>query len=70
MCGYSFASSIKNQKSQDMKDQNQAVGYTLTAGKFQWDIAPGKTITAWGFNNQIPAPVLKAKGGDTHKSQK
>ena len=48
-----------------MKHQNQTVEYTLTASKFQWDIAPGKTITAWGFNNQIPAPVLKAKVGDT-----
>ena len=48
-----------------MKHQNQTVEYTLTANKFQWDIAPGKTITAWGFNNQIPAPVLKAKVGDT-----
>ena len=47
-----------------MKHQNQNVEYNLTASKFQWDIAPGKTITAWGFNNQIPAPVLKARVGD------
>ena len=48
-----------------MIHQNQTVEYDLTASKFQWDIAPAKTITAWGFNNQIPAPTLKAKVGDT-----
>jgi FtsP/CotA-like multicopper oxidase with cupredoxin domain len=48
-----------------MKHQNQPVEYNLTASKFQWDIAPGKTISAWGFNQQIPAPTLKAKVGDT-----
>ncbi|HET6722412.1 MAG TPA: multicopper oxidase family protein [Chitinophagaceae bacterium] len=48
-----------------MKLQNQTVEYNLTASKFQWDTAPGKTITAWGFNNQIPAPTLKARVGDT-----
>jgi len=48
-----------------MKQQTQTVEYNLTASKFQWDIAPGKTITAWGFNNQIPAPALKGKVGDT-----
>ena len=48
-----------------MKHQNQTVEFNLTASKFPWDIAPGKTITAWGFNNQIPAPVLRADIGDT-----
>ena len=48
-----------------MKRQTQTVEYNLTASKFQWDIAPGKTITAWGFNKQVPAPTLKAKIGDT-----
>lgn len=48
-----------------MQQQNKIVEYNLTASEFNWEIKPGKTITAWGFNNQVPGPVLKAKKGDT-----
>lgn len=47
-----------------MKQDNQIVEYNLTASEFNWEIKPGKIITAWGFNNQVPGPVLKAKIGD------
>jgi FtsP/CotA-like multicopper oxidase with cupredoxin domain len=40
------------------------VYYELTASEFDWKISEGKTIKAWGFNNQLPGPVLKAKKGD------
>jgi len=48
-----------------MKENNKVVEYTLTASEFNWEIKPGKIITAWGFNNQVPGPLLKAKKGDT-----
>src|SRR6185503_576831 len=48
-----------------MRHQSQTVVYELTAGKFKWEIAPGKTINAWGLNEQVPGPVLRAKVGDT-----
>lgn len=48
-----------------MKQENKIVEYSLTAGEFNWEIKPGKNITAWGFNNQVPGPVLRAKKGDT-----
>ncbi|TKK71998.1 multicopper oxidase family protein [Ilyomonas limi] len=48
-----------------MKPQNNIVEYTLEASEFNWEIKPGKTIAAWGFNNQVPGPLLKAKQGDT-----
>lgn len=48
-----------------MKNQNKIVEYHLIASEFNWEVKPGKTITAWGFNNQVPGPVLKAKKGDT-----
>lgn len=48
-----------------MKNQNKTVEYNLQAGTFNWEIAPGKTIEAWGFNNQLPGPVLEANAGDT-----
>jgi FtsP/CotA-like multicopper oxidase with cupredoxin domain len=41
------------------------IEYTLEASEFNWEIAPGKSIQAWGFNNQVPGPLLKAKQGDT-----
>lgn len=43
----------------------KTVRYDLTAGVFNWEIAPGKSIEAWGYNAQVPGPVLKARRGDT-----
>jgi FtsP/CotA-like multicopper oxidase with cupredoxin domain len=48
-----------------MEKQTKVVEYNLEASEFNWDIAPGKTIEAWGFNKQLPGPVLKANVGDT-----
>lgn len=48
-----------------MNTQNKTVEYNLEASEFQWDLAPGKTISAWGFNGQVPGPVLRASKGDT-----
>lgn len=43
----------------NMKKENKVVEYDLHAGKFNWEIAPGKTIEAWGFNKQLPGPSWK-----------
>ncbi len=48
-----------------MKKQSEIVTYHLKASEFQWEIEPGKFIAAWGFNNQVPGPVLRASKGDT-----
>lgn len=48
-----------------MKNQPKEVVYNLEASAFSWDIAPGKTIEAWGFNKQLPGPELRANVGDT-----
>lgn len=48
-----------------MNNQNKTVVYELEAGEFQWELAPGKNITAWGFNGQVPGPQLRANKGDT-----
>jgi len=39
--------------------------YQLTASEFNWEVSGNKTIKAWGFNNSIPGPVLRAKKGET-----
>ena len=49
----------------NMKKENKVVEYDLQADRFNWEIAPGKIVEAWGFNNQLPGPVLEANAGDT-----
>lgn len=40
------------------------VTYDLQASEFAWNLSENRTITALGFNNQLPGPVLKANKGD------
>lgn len=44
---------------------NRVVEYDLRASTFNWEIGPGKSVPAWGFNEQLPGPVLRANVGDT-----
>jgi len=39
--------------------------YELTATEFDWKLSETKTVKAWGFNERVPGPVIKAKKGDT-----
>jgi FtsP/CotA-like multicopper oxidase with cupredoxin domain len=39
--------------------------YELTASRFDWKLSDTKIIKAWGFNESVPGPVLRAKKGDT-----
>jgi len=48
-----------------MKSQPTIRKYELEATAFDWEIAPGKTIKAFGFNHQVPGPSLQANLGDT-----
>ena len=48
-----------------MNQENKIVEYNLTASEFNWVTKLGKIVPVWGFNYQIPGPVLKAKKGDT-----
>ncbi len=47
-----------------MQQQMKPIEFRLEASSFNWEIAPGKIIEAWGFNNQLPGPVLRVKKGD------
>ena len=38
--------------------------YELTASEFEWKLSETKTIKAWGFNESVPGPVIKARKGD------
>lgn len=46
-----------------MKTNTQT--YELIASEFDWNISENKTVKAWGFNNRVPGPIIKAKKGDT-----
>jgi len=48
-----------------MRNESKVVEYLLEATEFNWEIAAGKTVMAWGFNNQLPGPIIKAQKGET-----
>lgn len=39
------------------------VRYRLEATEIAWEIAPGRVVRGYGFNGQVPGPVLEAKQG-------
>lgn len=48
-----------------MNTEPQTVIYDLEARSFDWEISSGNIIEAWGYNEQVPGPVLTARQGDT-----
>ncbi len=38
--------------------------FTLTASVFPWQLYPGKIINVWGYNQQVPGPLIRVKEGD------
>lgn len=49
---------------QPIKTQNSTQFYQLTASAFGWSISETKTVRAWGFNESLPGPVIRANKGD------
>jgi hypothetical protein len=44
-------------------DEQEVVRYRLEASEIDWEIAPGRKVRGYGFNGQVPGPVLEAKQG-------
>lgn len=44
--------------------RNGVKEFTLSAEPIRWEYAKGKTITAWGYNGQIPGPEIRVQEGD------
>jgi FtsP/CotA-like multicopper oxidase with cupredoxin domain len=44
-------------------DGGEVVRYRLEASEVEWEIAPGRSVRGYGFNGQVPGPVLEAKQG-------
>jgi uncharacterized cupredoxin-like copper-binding protein len=38
--------------------------WELTASVFQWETEPGTFVEAWGYNEMVPGPELRAEVGD------
>jgi FtsP/CotA-like multicopper oxidase with cupredoxin domain len=44
-------------------DGTEVVRYRLEASEIEWELAPGRTVRGYGFNGQVPGPVLEARQG-------
>jgi manganese oxidase len=38
--------------------------YELTAEEIQWEVEPGRKVTAWAYNGQVPGPQIRVREGD------
>lgn len=38
--------------------------FRLVAERFEWERAPGDVVEAWGYNGQVPGPVIRTDVGD------
>lgn len=45
-------------------EEPQVREFTLTASEFAWEIQPGTTVRAWGYNGQVPGPEIRVRAGD------
>ncbi len=52
-----------NQLMQPRLDNGVKV-YELTASEVQWEVEPGRRVTAWAYNGQVPGPQIRVREGD------
>ena len=45
-------------------DEPQPREFTMTAQEFEWELMPGTTVRAWGYDGQVPGPELRVREGD------
>jgi plastocyanin len=50
---------------QEASPEPQLREYVLTASEFDWELMPGETVRAWGYNGQLPGPEIRVREGDT-----
>src|SRR5262252_10048227 len=43
----------------------KTVAVKLEAAETEWEIAPGHVVPGYGFNGQVPGPIIEADAGDT-----
>jgi len=63
-CGTKSATTFASDRAfTDVAGIAPAIRYRLEASEIEWEIAPGRTVRGYGFNGQVPGPVLEAKQG-------
>ncbi|HEX5435801.1 MAG TPA: multicopper oxidase family protein [Gemmatimonadaceae bacterium] len=40
------------------------VSMEMAAGETEWEFIPGRRTRAWGYNQQVPGPIIEARAGD------
>lgn len=45
-------------------DAQGVAHYTLTASAFDWQPYPGRIVHVWGYNHQVPGPLLRWRVGE------
>ena len=38
--------------------------FDITAAQMRWETAPGQTVEAWAYNEQVPGPQIRVREGD------
>ncbi len=58
-----FASPQSDEQPSPAVNGEAVIRYRLEASEIEWEIARGRTVRGYGFNGQVPGPVLEAKQG-------
>jgi len=62
-CGPSPSKQPASEYRSAASESGDVVRHRLEAAEIEWEIAPGRTVRGYGFNGQVPGPVLEAKQG-------
>jgi FtsP/CotA-like multicopper oxidase with cupredoxin domain len=62
-CGTKTATALATEDQVPVAESGPVIRYRLEASEIEWEIAPGRTVRGYGFNGQVPGPVLEAKQG-------
>ena len=59
------AAQVSAQEQRPPAPEEQTVReFDLTASPVKWEIQPGIVVDGWGYNGQVPGPVLRVREGD------
>jgi FtsP/CotA-like multicopper oxidase with cupredoxin domain len=50
---------------QPLAREPREIHVDLEAAATSWEIAPGRTVSAWGYEDSVPGPTIVAHVGDT-----